>query len=272
MIGRVSPLVSVAELAALIDHSSHLVLLDVGSGEHRSEGIQGAWPVEIATHFAAAGGGVRGARPLPELTDLQHHARSWGVNRDSRVVVYDDKGGIDAARAWWVLRWAGVSAVRLLDGGLQAWASEHPTAPFVPSSSGGDITLVAGQLPVLQADDAASYASDSVLLDARAAGPFEGDPVTRTGGHIPGARHAPASGNLDARGHFLPPDRLRARYAELGVRGGEAVGVTCGSGVSAAHAALALDIIGIRSALFVGSWSAWSAAPARPVRYGAEPR
>lgn len=263
-----SPLITVTELAELISGTSDLVLLDIGSGGRRSDGIPGAWPLELATHFAGIGGGVRGARPLPEIGDLQGYVRNWGVNTDSRIVVYDDKGGVEAARAWWVLRWAGITDVRLLDGGLHAWLAEHSTAPFAPSSPLGNVALSAGQFPVLEADAAARYAAEAVLLDARAPSAFAGDPVAHTGGHIPGAVSAPASGNLDAQQRFLPPDQLRARYANFGVTDRVLVGVTCGSGVSAAHDALALEIIGIRPALFVGSWSAWSADPARPVSYG----
>jgi thiosulfate/3-mercaptopyruvate sulfurtransferase len=263
-----SPLISAAGLAALLDQGTDIVLLDVGSGGQRL-GIGGAYAVELETHFAGKGGGTRGARPLPELDVLEEHVRSWGVRPYTHVIVYDDAGGLQAARAWWTLRWAGLSNVRLLDGGLGAWlAAGHPAAPFGTPPGGGNVTLVGDQLPTLDADAAAAYAGDAVLLDGRAANAFAGDPAAGTGGHIPGSISAPASGNLDAARHFLPADQLRIRYRAFGVDGGGPVGVTCGSGVSAAHDALALELIGIRAALFPGSWTAWSADPARPVEYG----
>lgn len=253
--------------AALRSRLSSVILLDVGGeDEGRTQGIAGAIPVNPATAFAGAAGGLRGNRPLPEIPVLQTQVRYWGVDNDSEIVLYDDKGNAQAARGWWTLRWAGLKNVRLLDGGLAAADTAGlPLAPLQRRAGNGTATLSAGHLPVLEAEAAAQYAREGRLLDARAAKAFNGDPQARTGGHIPGSINLPSSGNLDAKGYFLSDEALRKRFA-----GHEGAGVTCGSGVSAAHNAAALAILGQAAPLYVGSWSAWSADPARPVAYGAE--
>ena len=263
---RQDVLITAEEVA---DRFGAVVLLDVGAAEGgRHTGVAGAAAVSLAD-FAGEAGGTRGARPLPEIADLQARARSWGIDDDSEVVVYDDKGGLQAARGWWTLRWAGLGKVRLLDGGLQAAAAAGlPITPLLPSTKAGRATLTGGALPVIDADEAADFARRGRLIDARAPKPFRGDPGAREGGHIEGSINLPAGGNLDATGRFLHEDDLRPRLlpGELGASG--ELAVSCGSGVSAAHTAAALAILGLTPALFVGSWSAWSADPTRPVSYG----
>jgi thiosulfate/3-mercaptopyruvate sulfurtransferase len=165
-----------------------------------------------------------------------------------------------------------VDDVRILDGALNAWReADLPlrTGDVLPAP--GDVTLTVGWLPTLDADGAAAAAADGILLDARAAERYRGEvePVDPRAGHIPGAVSAPTAGNLDAYGHFLPADALRERFAKLGVgeRPGP-VGVYCGSGVTAAHELAALAIAGFDAVLYPGSWSDWSADPARPVATG----
>ncbi|MCL9797912.1 sulfurtransferase, partial [Frankia sp. AgKG'84/4] len=220
-----------------------------------------------------APGGAAGRHPLPEVADLQAAARRWGLRAGQPVVVYDDNGGLSAARAWWLLRWAGVTDVRILDGALAAWRDAGlplETGEIIPAP--GDVELSAGHLPVLDADDAAALARDGVLLDARAPERYRGEvePIDPRAGHIPGARSASTGENLDAAGRFLSPADLRARFAALGVPAGTGgVGVYCGSGVTAAHEIAALAVAGVDAALYPGSWSAWSSDPARPVATGA---
>jgi thiosulfate/3-mercaptopyruvate sulfurtransferase len=190
------------------------------------------------------------------------------------VVVYDNTGGLAAARAWWLLTWAGIQDVRILDGALGAWEqARFPLANGEEKADRGDVSLDGGHLAVLTADEAAALARTGVLLDARAAERYRGEtePVDARAGHIPGARSAPASANLAADGTFASPAALRDRYASLGAEPGATVGVYCGSGVTAAHDVAALAIAGIDAALFPGSWSAWSADPGRPVATGSDP-
>lgn len=245
-------LIDVRELYARLRRGDDLVVLSVGTA---AEGIPGAFAADPGV-FAGEGGGLRGARPLPEINDLQAAVRSWGINDDTEVVLYDSNGNVTAARGWWTLRWAGLRHVRLLDGGLAAWEQEGlPFAPLDVIDGRGKAVLGAGHLPQVDADQAAAYARDHVLLDARAAKAF-------AAGHIPGARNLPASGNLDGDDRFLGEEALGARYA---FAVGHKIAVSCGSGVSAAHDIAALAILDVPAALYVGSWSAWSADPARPV-------
>jgi thiosulfate/3-mercaptopyruvate sulfurtransferase len=266
---RSAVFITAEDLRTLSGTAPNLVILDVRELAETVEGVPGAIQVSPGS-FAGAGGGLRGARPLPHLGDIQDAARRWGVDDASQVVLYDDKGGLQAARGWWVLRWAGVKDVRLLDGGLVAWrAADYALdKPLGTASTPGTVTLSAGHLPTLDADLAAEYARTAVLIDARGAKAFSGDPIVREGGHIPGSINVPASGNLLEDGRFASQDALRTRYARFISGDSKPIGVTCGSGVSAAHDIAALASIGIEAALFPGSWSAWSADPNRPVAYG----
>ncbi len=275
-------LIDAATLRRLIGQPDSPAVLDVrwalGDGHGRDHYLDGHIPtavyVDLDTQLAAPPHPAGGRHPLPDVQALQEAARTWGLRTGQAVVVYDNSGGLAAARAWWLLRWAGVAGVRILDGALTAWveagceleSGDHQAAL-------GDVTLDAGHLPVLTADEAAALARDGVLLDARAGERYRGaaEPVDAQAGHIPGAVSAPTSGNLAQDGRFAAPEALRARFAALGAGPGAAVGVYCGSGVTAAHAIAALRIAGVEAALFPGSWSAWSADPQRPVATGPDP-
>lgn len=265
---RAKVLITPRELEALLAAGRSPVLLDVGGArpgtvDARTSGLPGAVPVDLATELAGPGGGTLGNRPLPDIAELQANARRWGIRTGAPVVVYDDKNGLQAARAWWVLCWAGIADVRLLDGGLGSWlAAGYATADLTRVPDLGNVQLSAGHLPTLDANAAARQPHRGVLLDARDGNAYE------TSGHIPGALNAPAKGNLSAAGTFAPPEELRLRYAALGALGSADVGVSCGAGVSAAHDIIALASLGQPAALFVGSWSAWSADPSRPVATG----
>ncbi|SFF89081.1 sulfurtransferase [Blastococcus tunisiensis] len=270
-------LVSAADLLA----GSHagLVLLDVrwalGDDHGRERYLAGHLPgavfVDLETELAGPPSSTQGRHPLPPVQRLQESARRWGITRDSRVVAYDATGGLAAARAWWLLAWGGLTDVRLLDGGLDAWrraGGPVETGDVVPTA--GDVTLAGGGLPVLSIDEAAALPSSGVLLDARAGERYRGEsePVDPRAGHVPGAVSAPTSDNLAPDGTFRSPDELRQRFAGLGVQPGGAVGVYCGSGVTAAHEVAALATAGIEAALWPGSWSQWSADPGRPAARG----
>lgn len=275
-----SPLVSAAELHDVL---GRVRILDVrwrldnpdGRPDYLAGHIPGAVYVDLDTELADhTRPATEGRHPLPSTAALQAAARRWGIRRDDVVVVYDDLGNQSAARAWWMLRDAGLD-VRVLDGALAAWRAagfELEAGEVVPRP--GDVTLRRGLLPVIDLDGAAGFPEVGTLLDARAAERYRGDaePVDPRAGHIPGAVSAPAAGNVDAGGRFLPPDVLRSRFHELGVDAGAPVAVYCGSGVTAAHEVLALELAGFRAALFPGSWSAWSQHPDRPVATGPSPR
>jgi thiosulfate/3-mercaptopyruvate sulfurtransferase len=272
------------ELDSLLRSAAPPVVLDVrwalgdphGRDHYRAGHIPAAVYADLDTELAAPPTPEGGRHPLPGVASLQAAARRWGISAGRPVVVYDNNGNTAAARAWWLLRWAGVEDVTLLDGALAGWQSAGlrlEAGDPVPAPQPGDITLSPGRLPVLDADEAAGLARKGLLLDARAAERYRGEtePVDPRAGHIPGAVSAPTGDNLTAAGTFLPAAELRARFTEFGADPATPVGVYCGSGVTAAHQIAALAIAGIDAALFPGSWSAWSADPARPAATGFQP-
>ena len=274
---RSKTLITVDELARLLDAGKAVVLLDVidepgGAPDDRPK-IPGALSVDLATGFSGKPAPAAGRRPLPDVSDLQAKARAWGIRSDSIVVVYDNSGGAQACRAWWTLRWASLANVRVLDGGYGAWiATNRPSSNHVAmrATFAGDVVLTSGGMPTIDADEAAALATKSRLLDARPRAAYAGDPAKPGTGHIPGAIHAAAGDNI-ADGKFKSNDELRARFSFLGADGPKKIGVYCGSGNAAAHAVAAMCAVGLEAALYVGSWSAWSADPTRPVARGPEP-
>jgi thiosulfate/3-mercaptopyruvate sulfurtransferase len=292
-----SPLISVAELADDVAAGSAPVLLDVRWRLGGPPGIEGyraghlPRAVFVDLDAALAGPpGDGGRHPLPDAQLFEAAMRAAGVRDGGPVVVYDEADATAAARAWWLLRYHGHPDVRVLDGGLLAWTAAGlrvSTADATPEP--GDFTARPGQLPVLDAAGAAEVARSGILLDARAPARYRGEaePVDPVAGHIPGALSSPSAANVTADGNFRPAHELRARFASLGVRaaqnGGagaaatspaapvQRVGAYCGSGVTAAHEVLALELVGIPAALYVGSWSDWITDPARAVATGPRP-
>lgn len=275
-------LVGADELAARLAGGERIVLLDVrwrldrpdGRAEHTAGHLPGAVYVDLDGELAAPPSASDGRHPLPTVEALQDSARRWGLRDGDPVVAYDDLGGLSAARAWWLLRWAGVADVRLLDGGLAGWRdADHPLESGLVEPEVGDVVLRGGAMPVVEPDEAAARARDGVLLDARAGERYRGEvePIDPRAGHIPGALSAPTTENLGDDGRFRSPTELRARADALGIGGSTEVAVYCGSGVTAAHQVAALAVAGIDAALYPGSWSQWSSDPDRPVATGAEP-
>ncbi|MFH8376428.1 sulfurtransferase [Streptomyces cyaneofuscatus] len=273
------PIITASEYASESAGPRPPVLLDVrwqlggphGRPDYEAGHLPGAVFVDLDTELAGPAGSG-GRHPLPDPEAFGAVMRRAGVGQDTPVVVYDGGQGWAAARAWWLLRWTGHPDVRVLDGGLAAWTGDLSTG--IPDPAEGDFRPKPGALPTLDADAAAALARTGLLLDARAAERYRGDvePIDRVGGHIPGAVSVPTTANVAEDGRYLPAERLAERFTGLGAgKSGEAVGVYCGSGVSGAHEVLALEIAGIRAALYPGSWSEWSADPARPVATGPEP-
>jgi thiosulfate/3-mercaptopyruvate sulfurtransferase len=281
------PLIDVRSLAAALDGASPPVVLDVrwrltgppGLDSYREGHLPEAVFIDLDTDLAGPPGAA-GRHPLPEATAFQAAMRRAGVRPDRLVVVYDDGDSTIAARAWWTLRYFGHDQVRVLDGGLRAWAAAGLPVrpgpghgPSVPGPGEPVFTARPGQLPVLDHAAAAALARTGTLLDARSGARYRGEtePVDRVAGHIPGAVSAPTSANVTAEGLLLSPARLRERFAALGVRPGQQVGAYCGSGVTAAHEVLALELAGVPAALYVGSWSGWISDPDRPIATGPDP-
>ncbi len=279
-------LIGVDDLVEAMLSSRPPVVLDVrwqlgddqGFAKYKDGHVPGAVYVDLDRQLAAPPSPAAGRHPLPGLAELQEAARSWGIDDGVPVVVYDDCGGMAAARAWWLLRWGGLSEVRILDGGLGAWRDAGmrlSSGDAVPRT--GRVTLTGGGMPTADIDEVA--AGRSLLLDARAAERYRGEqePIDPRPGRIPGAVSAPTSENLAADGTFLDAATLRERFTALGVTGGVIGGgvigggviVYCGSGVTAAHQIAALAIAGFGEAtLFPGSYSQWSNDDARPVERG----
>ena len=218
-------LITAAELASALASSTPPVVLDVrwllggppGHGEYLTGHIPGAVFVDLNDELASHGEPTAGRHPLPSLAALQESARRWGINPGSTVVVYDDNGNTASARAWWLLRWAGLTDVRLLDGALGAWkAAGFAIATDDLTPTAGTVALAADRLPVLPFEKVESF--EGVLLDARAGERYRGEvePVDPKAGHIPGALSAPTGENLTADGFFKPAAELKARFAAIG--------------------------------------------------------
>ncbi|WP_037579375.1 sulfurtransferase [Phaeacidiphilus oryzae] len=265
------PLITADELAERLAGPEAPALLDVrwqlggpsGAEEYAAGHIPGAHFIALDSELAAPPAGAAGGRhPLPDPEVFGSALRRAGVRADREVVVYDAGPATAAARAWWLLRWGGHPQVRVLDGGLRAWTdSGRPTSDETPADEKGDFTPRPGALPTLDADAAAALAAGpGLLLDARAGERYRGEtePVDPRAGHIPGAVSAPTTDNVGPDGRFLSPEKLAARFRALGADDAPALGVYCGSGVTAAHEILALTLAGYRAALYPGSWSEWS--------------
>jgi thiosulfate/3-mercaptopyruvate sulfurtransferase len=288
------PLLGVTSLADALATADPPVLIDVrwrlggppGIESYRAGHLPCAVYVDLDTELAGAPGDG-GRHPLPDEDAFQSAMRAAGVRDGHPVVVYDDADATIAARAWWLLRYHGHRLVQVLDGGLRAWtAAGLPVTVDEAMPSPGDFTARPGQLPLLDAGGAADVARSGTLLDARAPARYRGEtePVDKVAGHIPGAVSAPTAENVTADGLFRATGELRSRFEHLGIppalnghdlaapaEGAHPVGVYCGSGVTAAHEVLALQLAGIPAALYVGSWSGWIADPARPVATGPRP-
>ncbi|MBK9179814.1 MAG: sulfurtransferase [Acidimicrobiales bacterium] len=272
----IPPVVAPAWVAA---HRGELVLADVryfldgrsGHDAYLAGHLPGAVFVDLDADLAGPPGGAAGRHPLPTAETFAAALARRGIASADLVVAYDDAGGCFAARLVWMLRVTGHRAA-LLDGGLAAWAAPLETGEVRRSPT----TRVPAPWPADrlastdQVDDLRTR-PDAVLLDARAPERFRGDvePLDPRAGHIPGARSSPWAANLDATGRFHRPDALRAHFAALGAREGTRLVVSCGSGVTACHTLLALELAGVTgAALFPASWSGWCADPARPAALG----
>lgn len=253
----------VADVRWYLDGRSGRAAYDAGH-------LPGAVFVDLDRDLAGPSGPAVGRHPLPEPGHFAHSMGRLGIGDGDTVLAYDDAGGTVAARLVWMLRVTGHEAA-LLDGGIAAYDGaleqarrERPVAVFAP------VPWPAERLAVL----ADATDRDSLVLDARARERYRGEqePVDPRAGHIPGAVNLPCAENLDAAGCLLPVAELRRRLVAAGVDDDRRVVSSCGSGVTACHTLLAMELAGFAPGrLYAGSWSQYSSDPERPAAAGGGP-
>jgi thiosulfate/3-mercaptopyruvate sulfurtransferase len=257
---------------AILDCRFELSQPEAGARAYAAGHIPHALYAHLDQDLAAPVTATSGRHPLPSVETWSATLARWGIDEHVQVVAYDQGNGAYAARAWWLLRWVGHRPVAVLNGGYAAWVAQglpvstevttRPPRPFTPH--------LAAPAPLGSEEVRRALAAHEILLvDARGADRFAGnnetlDPVA---GHVPGALSAPFAGNLDAQGRFLDAAALRRRWQSLlGTRPAREVVCMCGSGVTACHNLLALEVAGFSGGqLYAGSWSEWIRDPRRPV-------
>lgn len=268
---RSAHLIGPAELPEWLRRRPETVVLDVRHAmpaDHADKAayLAGHLPnalfVDVDADLAGPSTGRNGKRPLPGAAEFEKTVRSWGIEADTPVVVYGSARSPAPARAWWLLRWAGVDSVRLLDGGLDGWSGAQETGEPDGVRPETDFVIRPGGLPVVEIGDVPSFAERGLLFDARPAAKFT-HPTDVGAGHIPGARSAPVAEFFDAAGFLLPDAELRHRINGLGIPAGAEPAAYCGTGVAAALEVFVLAVLGVRARLYVGSASEWAADPAR---------
>lgn len=278
-----SPLISAAELAArlddprwrIIDCRFDLKQPEVGEAVYREGHIPGALYAHLERDLSGPVTQASGRHPLPDPQQLRETLSAWGVDRDTRVICYDAQANAYAARLWWLLRWLGHERVAVLDGGLRAWRScDYPLDAAPPRVSPRLFTgTPRADMAVTTQELVARIENKRLcLIDARTPERFAGEkePIDAVAGHIPGARNLPYQTNLDSGDCYLPPEALKKMYARLlDEYSPEQCVVMCGSGVTACHSLLALELAGMSGAkLYAGSWSEWIRDPQRKVAVG----
>ena len=271
-------LISVSDLAQHLDDPAFVIFdcrheltnPEFGTTAYAQSHIPGARFAHLDRNLAAPLTGRNGRHPLPVPKVFAEWLSRMGVSNDNQVIGYDNAGGVYASRLWWMLRWIGHKNVAVLDGGWQAWIEAgHPVTAEVPTPRPAKVTVNVQETPV-----DAKYVLDNlqspalVLIDARANDRFRGqnETIDPVGGHIPGAMNRFFKDNLTAQGLFKSPQQLRDEFRLLlDTVTPEKIVSQCGSGVTACHNLLAMEIAGLRGGrLYPGSWSEWIADPARP--------
>jgi thiosulfate/3-mercaptopyruvate sulfurtransferase len=266
---------------AIVDCRFDLMNPEGGRRAYLEGHIAGARYADLNKDLSAPITATSGRHPLPAPEEFAATLHRLGIGRATQVIAYDDSAGAFAARAWWLLRWVGHPAAAVLDGGIKAWISAGGAL-----ESGDSMTLpvrAAAQSLSAKVDTAAAIDTAEVqarledpaflLVDARAAERYSGavEPIDAVAGHIAGAVNQPFSANLAADGRFLPAPVLRRLWEKrLAGREAQQVAAMCGSGVTACHNLLSLEVAGFRGAkLYAGSWSEWIRDPHRPIARGA---
>ncbi|MFO7541997.1 MAG: sulfurtransferase [Thiobacillus sp.] len=276
-------LVSTEDLAAHLNDPKFVVLdcrftltdPEAGREAYAKSHIPGARYVHLEDDMSGPPSEQAGRHPLPDPNLLTEKLCQLGIGVNKQVVLYDDSYGSMAVRLWWMMRWMGHPAVALLDGGYPKWVREkHPIDAIVPAPSKAACACLPEPSQIVTSDEVlhASKTGDQLIIDARSDRRFSGEfePLDRVAGHVPGAINWPFDENLDLDGTFMPPEALRENYQAL-LKGKPAWQVIhmCGSGVTACHNILAMEIAGLPgSRLYPGSWSEWIGDPARPIATG----
>ncbi|RQR66405.1 sulfurtransferase [Burkholderia sp. Bp9125] len=266
--------------ASVVVFDCRFDLADTGAGEaaYAAGHIPGAQYLHLDRDLSGRKTGTNGRHPLPSRDALVATLADRGLRQGQQAIAYDAQGGAYAARLWWLLRWLGHDSIAVLDGGLQAWeAAGQPLTIETRHPARGDFRA---QAPLESTVDAQAVlanltARTRTVIDARAADRYRGEneAIDPVGGHIPGALNRFFKDNLGADGRFKTGHELRETFSTL-LAGTEPnrVILQCGSGVTACHNALAMEIAGLHGAsLYPGSWSEWCADPSRPVATGPNP-
>lgn len=269
-------IVSAAKLREALESSDDVVLLDARTDRAAYDAghLAGARHAGLNEQLSDLGEPTRdaargGRHPLPGLEKWCRTLGQWAIAPSTNVIVYDDQSGANAAaRAWWMLRSVGHERVAVLDGGLAAAVAAGLQLTTAPATFPPKPAYPPGpwQRPLVDIDTVDKLRTDAEwhVLDVRSAPRFAGleEPFDPVAGHIPGAINLPFPENL-SDGRFKPPDELRRIYERLleGVSTDHLI-VHCGSGVTACHTLLALEIAEMHGAsLYVGSWSEWCRNP-----------
>lgn len=255
----------------VVDCRFDLARPDAGRAAYLAGHIPGALYAHLDHDLSGPVTPATGRHPLPDPETLARTLSSWGITSQTQVVAYDADSGAFAARLWWLLRWVGHRGVAVLDGGFKAWREAGlATSTDIPTRSPSEFIARPDRSAWVDADEVARcLRAGWRLLDARAPERFAGsvEPIDPVAGHVPGAVNHPLTTNLTTDGRFLPPQELHARYtaSQAGVSDAQTIAM-CGSGVTACHLLLAMEIAGKPGArLYAGSWSEWIRDPARPV-------
>ena len=255
----------------VVDCRHDLANPEAGAAAYAAGHVPGAVFLHLDRDLSGPKTGRNGRHPLPSPENLVQRLEAAGIGDATQVVAYDDCGGMMAGRLWWLLRWLGHDQVALLDGGLAAWQSAGQSlVTEIPQPRPGRLSPALRDWVVGVEDVLAGLGSaDRLILDARSPDRFRGEneSIDPAAGHIPGARNRFFRDNLNGEGRFKAPEELRRDFLALfqGLRP-EQVVHQCGSGVSACHNLLAMEIAGLPgSRLYAGSWSEWCADPGRPV-------
>ncbi len=264
------PLIEYEEIV-ILDCRHNLGDLGMGERAYTRSHLPGARFFHLDRDLSGPMNGQNGRHPLPEREAMAQRFASAGISGTSQVVAYDQDSGAMASRAWWLLRWLGHRRVAVLDGGMSAWVeAQLPLTDAKPQPRAAEFHPQAGET-LVDADDVLAHLDDSAraLIDARGADRFRGenetlDPVA---GHIPGALNRHFMRNLGEDGRFKAPATLRSEFTDLlAGRAPENAVHLCGSGVTACHNLLAMELAGLNgSRLYPGSWSEWISDPSRPV-------